>query len=291
MIDIKELQALINLLDDPDEDIYSVIENKIIKIGHEVIPYLEEAWESSASILFQDRIERIIDIIQFSSVKNNLTEWVNNNGENLLYGAYLISKFQYPDLEYAAIEKIVDNIKKDVWLELNDNLTALEKVSVLNHIVFNIHNYTKNSTNFYSPQNSYINNVLESKKGNPVTLAIVYATIAQMMGLPIYGVNLPKNFILAYKDEVTAIEAFGIDDNDFVLFYINPYNKGTVFGKKEIEFFIKQQKLENKKSYYIPCSNTEIIFLLISNLIEAYEKLGYPDKIKKLKEMLEIVKL
>jgi hypothetical protein len=104
--------------------------------------------------------------------------------------------------------------------------------------------------------------------------------------LPIYGVNLPKNFILAYKDEFRRSDSQ--DEADDILFYINPYNKGAVLGRREIDYFIQQQKIKTDKSFYIPCSNKDIVIRLISNLILSYEKLGFNDKIERLKELLKV---
>ena len=72
----------------------------------------------------------------------------------MLEGVYLIAKYQYPDLRFEDVREKIEIVKKDVWLELNENLTALEKVKILNHIIFDIHKFSLNNANFYSPQNS-----------------------------------------------------------------------------------------------------------------------------------------
>jgi regulator of sirC expression with transglutaminase-like and TPR domain len=181
----------------------------------------------------------------------------------------------------------VENIRKDVWIEINNNLTALEKVKILNYILFDLHKFSRNNTDFYSPQNSYISQVFETKKGNPISLSIVYLAAAWKLGLPIYGVNLPKNFILAYKDEFRNRDA--TDESEDILFYINPYNKGAVLGRREIDYFITQQQLKPQPSFYLPFSNRDIIIRLINNLIMSYEKLGYMQKITRLKELLRVM--
>ena len=289
-MDVKELKALINLLDDPDENIFKVIQDKILSIGIDAIEEMEKAWEGSLNELLQRRIENLIHKIHLQEVQNDLSVWVNSEADNLLKGAFIVAKYQYPDLKIETINEKIEKISKDVWLELHDNLTDLEKVKILNHIIFDIHKFSSNSTNFYSPKNSYISDLLDTKKGNPISLSILYIIVAQGQDLPIYGVNLPKNFVLAYKDEIAALEAFS-DENEEVLFYINPFNKGAVFGRREIDFFIKQQKLEPIKSYYMPCNNIEIIKRLLSNLVFSYEKLGYTDKIEELNQLLKIVEI
>lgn len=288
-MDSGQLQALIRLLDDNDEEVLKVVNQKLLDLGNEAIPFLEDAWENSLNENYQTKIENIIQNIQFSSLRIQLENWSNSEEQDLLLGAYLVSKHQYPDLEFNKLEKKIEAIKRDVWLELNDNLTALEKVKILNHIIYDIHGFTRNSSNFYSPQNSYINNLLDDKKGNAVSLSILYAHIAQKLDLPIYGVNLPKNFVLAYRDEIASFSSYKDSSPNNVLFYINPFNKGAVFGRREIDFFIKQQNLDYNEDYFMPCSNKEVIIELVNTLIQSYEKSGYEDKIKELNKILQII--
>ncbi len=283
----KELNALISLLDDPDESVFRQVSTKFLSLGQEIIPVLEDAWEHSFDTLIQNRIENIIHQIQFDLIKDALKEWSHPEQQNLLEGALLIARYQYPDIDIAKTKKQIDQIKQDVWLELNENLTALEKVKIINHILFDVHNFSGNTTNYHAPQNSYINNVLESKKGNPLLLAIIYTIIAQNLNIPIYGVNLPEHFILCYIDiEHMGVPSASGNAGSNVLFYINPFSKGTVFGQKEIDAFLKQLKLEQIPGFYEPCSNLEIIKRLLRNLIASYEKLGYPDKSAELKMLL-----
>ncbi len=284
----QEINALISLLDDPDESVFQHVSMKFLSLGQEVIPVLEDAWEHSFDTLIQNRIENIIHQIQFDLVKDALREWSHPEQQNLLEGALLIARYQYPDIDLAKIKKQIEQIKQDVWLELNENLTGLEKVKIINHILFDVHNFSGNTTNYHAPQNSYINNVLESKKGNPLLLSIIYTIIAQSLDIPIHGVNLPEHFILCYVD----IEHMGVpskegNEGSNVLFYINPFSKGAVFGQKEIDAFLKQLKLEPLVMFYEPCSNLEIIKRLLRNLISSYEKLGYPDKSEELKSLLD----
>ena len=198
----------------------------------------------------------------------------------------LVSKYQYPDLDEEHVRKQIELIRRDVWLELNSNLTAYEKVRVINHILFDVYNFTGNTTNYHAPQNSYINNVIESKRGNPLLLSILYSIIAQGLNIPIYGVNLPEHFILAYRDEFTIQQE---EEEEPILFYINPFSRGAVFSRREIDTFLKQLKLEQNRIFYESCSNVDIVCRQLRNLIVSYEKLGYPNKVDDLKKLLHIL--
>lgn len=284
----KEIEALINLLEDPDEKVFEEVSRTLMDKGMGIIPELEEAWENSANQHHQERIENLIQKIQLNFTREQLLRWAREGATDLLEGAFYIAKSQYPDLELSQLDKQLEIIRKDVWLELNDNLTALEKVRIINQILFKIYGLKRNSAQFYAPQNNYLNIVLETKKGNPISLAIIYTILAQRLGLPIFGVNLPRNFILVYMDELKSKETFNEDLGVHILFYINPFNFGSILGKKEIDHFIRHQNLTPKKSYYIPCSNGEIIHRLLLNLSFAYEQAGNEEKVRQLRELLDI---
>ena len=280
-INLNEIKALIALLDDPEPEIFNTVREKIFQLGIKTIPHLEKAWESCLNQPIQQKLENLISEIQYQSVYLELIEWIHNPG-NTLYGAYIIARFQYPDLKFEAIEQSIAKITKDVWIELNEHLTALEKIRVLNHIFFEIHKFSPNFNNFYAAQNNYINQVLETKHGNPISFAIIYAEIARMAGLPVIGVNLPKNFILAYRD------ALAKPGEEEILFYINPYSKGSILGRREIDYFLKQQNITAREEFYKPCSNLDIVKRLINNLINSYESVGQFDKINRLKKLLTL---
>jgi regulator of sirC expression with transglutaminase-like and TPR domain len=282
----NRIDALIALLDDTDAEVVNTVTDNLLKEGITIIPQLEKAWEAAPDEKTQERLELVIQNIQFETTKENLKAWRNSGADYILEGACYLSQFQFPEISFNKIDQSIELIKDDIWLEINSNLTALEKVKILNYVIFDLHKYARNSNNFYSPQNSLINQVIETKKGNPISLAVIYMSVAYKLNLPIYGVNLPKNFILAYKDEFRHYDAE--DETEDILFYINPYNKGAVLGKKEIDYFIKQQQLKPDKSYYLPCKNQEILIRLINNLILSYEKLGFNEKIARLKELLKI---
>jgi regulator of sirC expression with transglutaminase-like and TPR domain len=285
----QELKALISLLDEPDEGFLEQIYQKIFSYGAEAVPCLEKAWENSFNSLIQSRIEEIIHRIQFDNVYMELNNWYHFGARNLYLGHLLLSKFQYPDLNEEFIKSRIDAIAKDVWLELNDSLTFLEKIKVLNHILFDMHGFGANTVNFQSPQNSYLNTLLETKKGNPLALGILYIIIAQKNNLPVFGVNLPEHFILAFTNQLPEQSLSFIEENE-VLFYINPFNKGAVFTKREIELFINQLKLKPQSTYFVPAGNEIIIKRLLQSLLHSYEKLGYSSKVKELEQLLNIFK-
>lgn len=280
----KEINALIKLLDDPDQEVFAHVEKRLIEYGTQVIDYLENQWEHSLDTLLQERIENIVHKIQFNSVKEDLNLWYQSGAFDLLQGALAINRYQYPDLDEQKIIIQIEDIKREIWLGLQYEMSSIEKIKLINHVFYNVYGFSGNTKNHHDPQNSYISQVLESKKGNQISLAIIYSTLAQKLDIPVYGVNLPQHFILGYIDESKR------DEQEFgVLFYINAFNKGAIFGKHDVDQFLRQLNLEPLPGFYAPCSNVEIIRRIIRNLISAYENLGSAEKVEELKQLQEIL--
>jgi regulator of sirC expression with transglutaminase-like and TPR domain len=272
-LDKKEFMALVSLLEDDDEEVNRHVEGKIMSLGSDIIPYLEEQWENSFDPNIQSKIEDMIHTLQFSRLKERIRDWKEKGGESLLEGMWLISLYQYPDTELNDLNKEIEQIYYDIWVELKEDLHPYDQIKIINGALFNKLKFRANTKNFHSPNNSFLKSVLESKKGNPISLSVVYMLVAEKLGLPIYGVNLPNLFIITYKSEE-------------VQFYVNAFNRGLIFSKKDIDNYLANLNLTPKPIYYEPCSNEDIIKRVLRNLIMAFEKLGEHHKSEEVKELL-----
>jgi len=281
MINPTEVNSLIRLLDDPDTEIFTHVHDKLLSYGNEAVEYLEQAWEQAFDPTQQERIANLVHEIQFGNVKNDLQLWYQGGAFDLLQGILIINRYQYPDLDEQKVINQIEAIKRDVWIQMMNEASPAENVKLINHVFYNIYGFSGNTTNHLDPQNSFLSQVLETKKGNQISLAIIYSIIAQKLDIPVYGVNLPQHFILAYLDESAQSEFEG-----GVLFYINAFNKGFIFGRRDVDMFLKQLNLKFDRQFYEPCSNTDIIKRVLRNLISAYENLGSVEKVTELNELL-----
>lgn len=275
----NELKALISLLEDPDNEIFNHVELQLIIHGPEAIPYLEEFWEASFDLLSQTRIENIIHKIQFDQIQNDIQLWSLQNQDDLLEGLLIINRYQYPNLDENKIHFLLAEIRRNAWFQLMYDMSPVEKIKLLNNIIFREFGLSGNTANYHDPQNSFLSAVLESKKGNPISLACIYSIVAQKLDIPIFGVNLPKHFVVAYMEDM----------DQSPLFYINIFNKGQIMKHDDIYSFLKQLNLPPKDDYILPCSNIEIIKRVLRNLITAYENLGSMDKKEEVSTLLKLL--
>ncbi len=269
----KELKALVSLLDDDDTGIVSHVEEKILSLGNDVIPLLETEWENSFNPVIQKKIEEITHTLQFENLKSQLIVWKENGGEDLLEGMWLIATYMYPDIELQSLRQELEQIYQEAWRVFRSNIHPYDQVKILNNVLFSTYKFSANTKNFHSPANSMINVVLQTKKGNPISLCVIYTLIAQKLELPIHGVNLPNLFICTYKTPQLQ-------------FYINAFNRGLIFSRADIEQYVSQLQINSRDIFFEPCANLEIIKRVLRNLTISFEKLGEYYRVDEIKTLL-----
>ncbi|WP_018617894.1 transglutaminase-like domain-containing protein [Spirosoma luteum] len=274
----NELKALISLLDDEDPEVVDHVEQRIRQMGGQMIPLLETEWEGSFNSALQKRIEEIIHDLQYESVLDRMRDWKNGGAMDLLEGLWIVATYQYPDLSLHKLKQDVEQLFYDVWVDFKMDMHPDEQIKAMNTAFFSKLKFAPNTKHFHSPANSMINQVLESRRGNPITLCVLYMLIAKRLNLPVYGVNLPNLFVLTYKN------------NAGVQFYINVFNRGLVFTTKDIDQYIDQLNIKRLDTFYQPCTNADIVRRVLRNLTLAFEKNGDTERVREVEQILNTVR-
>ena len=276
-----EIKALISLLDDPE--IAPQIQGEIQNLGEAIIPFLEESWEETLDPQQQSRLENLIHQLQFEGLQQRLRVWRDSEEPDLLEGMWLLNSYQYPDADLQALNRAIEQLRFEAWTLLRPEMHPADQVQVLNHVIFRNHKFAANTQHFHSPANSMLHRVLETKRGNPLSLCVIYLLVAQRLDLPVFGVNLPNLFVLTYlvkKD----------DEGKSVLpFYINCYNRGIILSKSDIEHYIGQLGITSQDSFYEPCTHLDILRRAMRNLQVGFEKLQEPAKAEEVAQLLAIL--
>ncbi len=269
-----EIQALVSMVDDPDPVIYREVYDKIVQHGEDAVPFLEDELIRVAGEESCHRLESLIRKIHTEKIYQGLDHWIITTPQDDLTEAWLwVTRYRYPDLSAAAVREELESIRRDVWLEMNENLTALERIKVLNHVFYDIHGFGGNMDDYHHPDNSYLNRVLDTRKGNPLSLSIIYMMLAREMNMPVVGINLPEHFVLAFMGESVDPESLQVK-YDKPLFYINAFSGGAVFSEMEINAFLQKLKLDPLPAFFEPCPYPQIMLRMLNNLVMAYELQG-----------------
>ncbi|MBK9359124.1 MAG: hypothetical protein IPN08_17400 [Bacteroidales bacterium] len=274
-----QLEALISLLDEPDHGSFIRVRDQIFAYGSSAVPLLESAWENTFDNSIQQRIEDIIHNIQYDQLFLDLTQWVHYGNDNLLEAYLIFTRYQFQSIDQEAIRQQIGLIRRDIWLELNDNLTALEKVKVLNHIIYDLHRMQLPVRQVSEPRYLFLNSLLESRTGYSFALGVLYTMLAQSLNLPVHGVILPgERYVMAWLDAEGAAR----DDKARVMFYINPENRGGVFTRNEIAALLKKMKIPAEESIFRPVTGRVILDKFFELLSYLYSSSGDSSRVREI---------
>ena len=260
----KTLDALLFLTEEPDEHLFINIAEAIVSYGEKALPSLKERLEKSSNGLHHQRLETLIDIIERKNIIEKLKTWREKRENDLMEPCFILAKHHFPNADWAWYGFKIMMIIEQAEREMNQDLTPLEQVKILNHIIYDVNkfrgeNFAINNADYY-----FINTLMETHIGNPLSLGILYCIVAERLDIPIYGIDLPNHFVLAFCKKTEHFPQ--LDD---VLFYINPFNRGNVLMDKDIRNYLYELDIRPELKHFEPSNNTLIIkklFKVLKNL-------------------------
>lgn len=270
----NEFKALLSLLDDEDPGVEAHVEDKLVSMGESVIPRLEKMWELEDNVIIQERIEDIIHVIQSQGTIIALKNWLEAEDQSLLEGWFLVTQYQFPELDYKTYKNEINRLVNRIWLELRPEMNIPERLITLNRMIFDKEKYQANIKNLYEPLNYYLNGLIETKKGSPISLGLLYTIICEALEIKIKGVILPGYYVLSYKDKNAE-------------FYVDVFNKGAFFVKSDLRRFLKEMKQESNPNFYKPSSKVRILLALIRSIMHCYRQQKNEDKMRDWERLLK----
>ena len=271
----KEISALLTLIDDPDEEVFGAVSEKIVDYGKIIIPNLEHLWETTPNEEIQGRIELLIHRLHYTDLTEDFRQWGLSGHHDLMLGAMLVSKFQYPDVSTSQVLQEIEKVRRNIWLELNDYLTPLEQVNIVTSILYSYYGLKGGETNYKEPNEFLLHKTLEAKRGNQVSNGILYLVLCELLDIPIRAIKIPKQFIVAYfkpgySDENIPNPIHKIE------FFIDP-TSGQVFTHHDVESYFKRISIPPVGTYFKPQKNIQVIQQLLEEFSKCFdsEKYGY----------------
>ena len=266
----KEISALLHLIDDPDEEVFGVVSNRIIDFGKRIIPNLENLWENTISEGIQERIELLIHRLHYRDLTEEFVEWNRNAHQDLLTGALLVARFQYPELTTAQIFQDIEKLRRNIWLELNSYLTPLEQINVLTSILYNYFNLRGGEVNYQLTDEFLINKQLETKRGNAIANGVLYLILGELLDVPVRAIAIPRQFVLGYFKAEYNFENHTEDPSYKAEFFIDPLS-GQIFSQNDVDNYFNRIKIPPVAFYFQPQSNKKIIKLLLEEFSKCFD--------------------
>lgn len=177
----------------------------------------------------------------------------------LFEAALAIAQDADPQLDLAAIQAEVDQLAARLQQRFASDASVLQKLRLLNHYFYQELGFAGNVNNYYDPDNSYLHRVIDSRRGIPISLAVLYMELGQQIGLDVRGISFPGHFLMKLS----------VQSGEIVL---DPFN-GASLSREEIEErlepYLQEQDYPGPISlaYYLHAAHPrEILVRMLRNL-------------------------
>ncbi len=278
----RELRALISLLSDDDQKIVAMVWENLLALGEASLPFLEDVSEAPDPRL-RLRARHVASQILTELLEKRFADLADQDegSFDLEDALCVVARIEYPHLDPAEVTEGLEALADGLRPQMPRVAPPREKIELLNQYLFREVGFRGNAKDYYDPDNSYINKVLERRLGIPISLAAITILVGRRLNLPLYGVGLPKHFVVKYQDPTSEL-------------FIDPFNGGRVFNRKECMQMLTSDGYYFRESFaseYLSISSPrDIVIRMLRNLVLIYSKLKDKSRVKRLSRYVEILR-
>jgi regulator of sirC expression with transglutaminase-like and TPR domain len=273
----SELRALISLLDDEDDFTRQAAEAKVCELGVRAEPLLREAATLGTESLREaaSGLLRSIAFPEFLDVLNEFAARANHQID-LEEGAFLLARMEYPTLDETPYRRRLDRWGKRVAARLSGDESPTVQVTELNEVLFEEVGFKACHDEYYDPDNSFLNRVIDRRQGIPLTMSVAYMLVARRAGIPLLGVGMPGHFLVKHANSRRDL-------------FIDPFNGGQLLTYHDCRQFLMKSGYGFWKGYLSPVSSRAILVRMMRNLQLVYSERHERDRVERVSRALKIL--
>jgi regulator of sirC expression with transglutaminase-like and TPR domain len=270
----SQWKALVNLLGDDDRAIYQTVREKILSFGEEAGEWLRPHQLSSDPIL-RRRAREIVQHFDRQEADTWFLAFCLKHGEefDLEEGIWLLALTQYPEINVEAYRALLDHFAAELRERIDFNETHKEILTTINNYLFDELGFSGDQENYYDPQNSYLNRVVDRRKGNPINLSLLYLLLARRLQLPVAGIGLPGHFICRYQSTSDEI-------------YVDAFHSGKFLTKADCIQYLVSGSHGLQDEFLAPVSTRRMLMRICSNLHQIYSQMELMEETTRLQRYL-----
>jgi regulator of sirC expression with transglutaminase-like and TPR domain len=268
----KQLGIIIELLNDNDADIIASMRHKLFELGEETVRKILQVTEPNSRA--HKEASRVLMRFQDPSLEERFRNLATDqNGDiDLEEGAFTLARFAYPDLDVGAYKTRLGHMAFELAPQVAPDDHPIRVIRTLNHYLFETQKLRAPLQ--YDPDDTFLNRVLDRKRGWPITLSVIYLILGQRIDLPLVGVAMPKHYIVKYN----APSGQEI--------YIDPYNHGQVLTPNECADMIGEKLTDD----LLPeATNRFTLFRMMNNLKHTYLSMAEDKNAQSVDNLIQIL--
>lgn len=256
--------ALITLLGDEDPNVYTVIRQKILGCGSGAAAWLRPQLLNEDHLL-RKRAQEILECLARQESDNDFLAFCLNHGEDLDVeeGTWLLARTRYPEINVDAYRALLDCYASEIQARLTEGLDGEGIIATINQHLFNELGFNGNEKDYYDPENSYLNRVIDRRTGNPISLCLLFLFVARRLRLPMAGIGMPGHFLCRYQTSKEEL-------------YIDAFHRGRLLKKADCVKYLHYTNHGYQESFLAPATPRRILLRVCSNLHQIYHQIEVP---------------
>lgn len=277
----SEIESLLFLMDDPDPFVQESVQNRLQELGEQAVPLLDQYKSTVKGADAREKVNDVIHKLTFSTLESDFIEVLEGGlktRRSLEEAVLTIARFGNPTLRISEYQKKLDHFVQMVEPQIKYKLDEKRKMKRLLTFIFEDLNFQGDAENYHAPQNCFLDQVIDRRKGLPISLSLIVMFMARRLELPFFGINMPIHFMLNY-----------VGDKEELL--IDPYDNGAIVTYDQCYFFLKKNNVEPRPEHFQMATNLDIVLRCLRNLIHSYERKKEMERVEDLSRLLDIAEM
>jgi regulator of sirC expression with transglutaminase-like and TPR domain len=268
-------------MDDPDPFVQESVQNRLQELGEQAVPLLDQYKSTVKGADARDKVNEVIHKLTFSTLESDFIEVLEGGlktRKSLEVAILTIARFGNPTLRISEYQKKLDHFVQMVEPQVKYKLDEKRKMKRLLNFIFEDLNFHGDAEDYHAPQNCFLDQVIDRRKGLPISLSLIVMFMARRLQLPFFGINMPIHFMLNY-----------VGDKEELL--IDPYDNGAIVTYDQCYFFLKKNNVEPRPEHFQMATNLDIVLRCLRNLIHSYERKKEMERVEDLGRLLNIAEM
>ena len=258
-------EAIVRLLRDNDPSTVTLLKEQLIETGSDGIAALRDLLALDEAAV-TEHVREVLEKIESDEAHDEMLLFVHLFPErgDIEAAWWLLTRCFEPDAPAAPIAML--RRKLDAWGRRLRMLVARaesnrERLQVLTTFMADDLGFRGNAEEYYDSKNSLLHDVIETRRGIPISLAVLYIIVGRRANMQIDGINLPGHFIARYER-----------------IFFDPFHQGRILSRPDCEAILARQRLKTQSSYFAPASPRLVFMRMLANLLFIFERAGEKPK-------------
>ncbi len=256
-VPLSRIEALVSLLGDEDRKILTVAWEELERIGGPALPSIRHAARESTDERVKVQAQRFVLEWRRREVFREWVQYCRQKDRDLETGVFLLARTEDPYCDVERYADILDDYAATLRLRLSGG-SLDDAMNKLRKLFFDELGYSgRPLKDYYRPENSYVNRVIDEKRGIPISLATVVLLVCRRLSLQVHGVCMPQHFLLKYQGDSGEL-------------FIDAFNRGRLLTVHDCVRLLNVAGVGFRDEHFDSATDDAILIRTLNNLFKVY---------------------